>query len=74
MVAGVGCPQVTAIYKTAKALRGSGVYVNGDGGIEYSGDITIALAAGAHTVMLGKLLAGTTETPGEVIYGNETKP
>lgn len=74
IVAGVGCPQVTAIYNCSKALRGSGVSVNGDGGIEYSGDITIALAAGADTVMLGKLLAGTKETPGEVIYRDETKP
>jgi IMP dehydrogenase len=70
---GVGCPQVTAIYKCAKALRGSGVSVCGDGGIEYSGDITIALAAGADSVMLGKLLAGTTESPGDVIYRHDRK-
>ena len=68
MIAGVGCPQVTAIYNCSKELRGSGVTVWADGGIEYSGDITIALAAGADSVMLGKLLAGTEESPGEVIF------
>jgi len=67
IIAGVGCPQVTAVYNCAKALRGSGIPVCADGGIEYSGDIVIALAAGADSVMLGNLLAGTTETPGEVI-------
>lgn len=66
VIAGIGCPQVTAIYNCAKAVRGSGVPVCADGGIQYSGDITIALAAGAHSVMLGNLLAGTKETPGEV--------
>ncbi|MDO8593232.1 MAG: IMP dehydrogenase [bacterium] len=66
VVAGIGCPQVTAVYNCARALRGSGVPVCADGGIEYSGDVTVALAAGADSVMLGKILAGTDETPGEV--------
>jgi IMP dehydrogenase len=73
IIAGIGCPQVTAVYNCAKALRGSGVPVCADGGIEYSGDITIALAAGADSVMLGKLLAGTTESPGEIIYRHDKK-
>ena len=64
IVAGIGCPQVTAIYNCARAVRGSDVPVCGDGGIEYSGDVTIALAAGAANVMLGKVLAGTKEAPG----------
>lgn len=70
IIAGIGHPQVSAIYECAKAIRGSGVPVCGDGGIEYSGDITIALAAGADTVMMGKLLAGTTESPGETLFHN----
>ncbi|MDD4271322.1 MAG: IMP dehydrogenase [Patescibacteria group bacterium] len=70
VVAGIGCPQVTAVYNCARALRGSDVPVCADGGIEYSGDITVALAAGADSVMLGKMLAGTTETPGEVFIRN----
>jgi len=68
VIAGIGCPQVTAIYNCAKAVRGSGVPICGDGGIEYSGDIPIALAAGAHNVMMGKALAGTTESPGDIIH------
>ncbi|MDP2944336.1 MAG: IMP dehydrogenase, partial [bacterium] len=70
VVAGIGCPQVTAVYNCARALRGSGVPVCADGGIEYSGDVTVAIAAGADSVMLGKMLAGTTETPGEVFIKN----
>ena len=70
VVAGIGCPQVTAVYNCARALRGSGVAVCADGGIEYSGDITVALAAGADSVMLGKMFAGTDETPGEVFIRN----
>jgi len=73
IVAGVGCPQVSAVYNCAKALRGSGVPVCADGGIEYSGDITIALAAGASTVMIGKLLAAASESPGEVILSRDNK-
>ncbi|MDP2709499.1 MAG: IMP dehydrogenase [bacterium] len=70
VVAGIGCPQVTAVYNCARALRGSGVPVCADGGIEYSGDITVALAAGADCVMLGKMLSGTDEAPGEVFIRN----
>jgi len=73
IIAGIGCPQATAVYNCAKALRGTGVPVVADGGIEYSGDITIALALGAESVMLGKLLAGTTESPGEIIYNQGKK-
>ncbi|MEI6378742.1 MAG: IMP dehydrogenase [Candidatus Falkowbacteria bacterium] len=70
--AGIGCPQATAIYNCAKALRGSHTTVCGDGGINFSGDITIALALGASTVMLGRLLAGTDEAPGIKYYrGNK---
>ncbi len=68
IVSGIGHPQVSAIYECAKAIRGSGVPVCADGGIKYSGDITIALGTGADNVMLGNLLAGTTESPGEVIF------
>lgn len=70
IMAGVGCPQVTAIYQCAKAVRGSGVPICADGGIEYSGDVSIALAAGADNVMLGKVLAGTKESPGIVFWEN----
>ena len=73
IVTGAGCPQVTSVHGCAKALRGSGVSVCADGGIEYSGYITIALAAGADCVMLGKLLAGTTESTGDVIYRHDKK-
>lgn len=65
MVAGVGVPQMTAIMNVADALKNSHVKIISDGGIKYSGDIVKALAAGAHTVMLGSLLAGTDESPGE---------
>jgi IMP dehydrogenase len=66
MVAGVGMPQLTAISNVVKALEGSEVKVIADGGIRYSGDIVKALAAGAHCVMIGSLLAGTDEAPGQV--------
>ena len=67
IVAGVGLPQLSAVYEAAKALKGSGVCVIADGGIRFSGDVVKAIAAGADTVMIGSLLAGTEEAPGEVI-------
>jgi IMP dehydrogenase len=72
MIAGIGVPQISAIADVASALRGSDIGIIADGGIKYSGDIVKALAAGAHCVMLGSLLAGTDETPGERInYGGK---
>jgi IMP dehydrogenase len=67
VVAGVGIPQLSAIYNVAKALRNSGVPVIADGGLRYSGDIVKALAAGAQSVMAGSLFAGVEESPGETI-------
>jgi IMP dehydrogenase len=66
IVAGVGVPQITAIANVADALRGSGVPVIADGGVRYSGDVSKALAAGADAVMMGSMLAGTEESPGDV--------
>ncbi len=66
IVAGVGVPQISAVANVADALAGTGVPLIADGGIRFSGDISKAIAAGAHTVMLGGLLAGTEEAPGEV--------
>ncbi|MFC4590500.1 IMP dehydrogenase [Sphaerisporangium corydalis] len=70
VVAGVGAPQVTAIYEASLACGPAGVPVIGDGGLQYSGDIVKALTAGANTVMLGSLLAGCEESPGELIFIN----
>jgi IMP dehydrogenase len=67
VVSGAGVPQMTAIAECARATRGSGVPLISDGGIKYSGDITKAIAAGADTVMIGSLFAGTDESPGETI-------
>jgi IMP dehydrogenase len=70
VVAGVGVPQVTAIHEAAKACKPAGVPVIGDGGLQYSGDIAKALVAGADTVMLGGLLAGCDESPGDLVFVN----
>ncbi len=67
IVAGVGVPQITAIANVAQALQGTGIPLVADGGVRYSGDIAKAIAAGAHTVMMGSMFAGTEEAPGEVI-------
>jgi len=66
IVAGVGAPQITAISNVAKALEGTGVPLIADGGIRFSGDVAKAIVAGAHTIMLGGMFAGTEEAPGEV--------
>ncbi len=73
VIAGVGVPQLSAVYDVAKALEGTGVPLIADGGIRYSGDIVKALAAGAHSVMLGGMLAGVEESPGETIIFNGRK-
>jgi inosine-5'-monophosphate dehydrogenase len=68
VVAGAGMPQVTAIYECAQVAHAAGIPVIGDGGVQFSGDIAKAIAAGADTVMLGSLLAGCEESPGELVF------
>jgi IMP dehydrogenase len=70
VVAGVGMPQITAVMEVARACKPSGVPVIADGGIQYSGDIAKAIVAGAETVMLGGLLAGCEESPGDLVFHN----
>jgi IMP dehydrogenase len=73
VISGVGVPQISAIASAFQGMKGSGVPIIADGGIRYSGDIVKALAAGGHTVMLGSLLAGLAESPGQtVIYKGRT--
>ena len=73
IIAGIGVPQLSAVYDVAKALEGTGVPLIADGGIRYSGDIVKALAAGAYSVMLGGMFAGVEESPGETIIFNGRK-
>lgn len=73
VVAGVGVPQLSAVYDVAKALEGTGVPLIADGGLRYSGDVVKALAAGGYAVMIGSLVAGTEEAPGETILFNGRK-
>lgn len=71
---GIGSPQVSAVYECAKAIEGSGIPICADGGIKERGDISIAIAAGAENVMMGGMLAGTKESPGEVIRLEDGRP
>jgi IMP dehydrogenase len=73
IIAGIGVPQLTAIYEVSKALKNSGVPIIADGGIRYSGDIVKAIAAGAHSIMAGSLFAGVEESPGDTIIYNGRK-
>ncbi len=73
VVAGVGMPQLSAVYDVAKALEGTGIPLIADGGLRYSGDVVKALAAGGYSVMIGSLVAGTEEAPGETILFNGRK-
>lgn len=68
IIAGIGMPQVTAVYECAKAVRDKNIPICADGGLTYSGDIPIAIGAGASSVMMGSMLAGTDESPGEIVY------
>jgi len=67
IIAGIGMPQLTAVYESAKAIAGSGVPIIADGGVRFSGDLVKAIAGGASSVMIGSLLAGTDEAPGEMV-------
>lgn len=71
VVAGVGVPQLSAVYDVAKALKGTGIPLIADGGLRYSGDVVKALAAGGYSVMIGSLVAGTEESPGETIISTD---
>ncbi len=73
IIAGVGVPQITAIYDAASVAREYGKTIIADGGIKYSGDIVKAIAAGGNAVMLGSMFAGTTETPGQIITDGDKK-
>ena len=73
VVAGVGVPQLSAVYDVAKALKGTGIPLIADGGLRYSGDVVKALAAGGYCVMIGSLVAGTEESPGDTIIFNGRK-
>jgi IMP dehydrogenase len=73
VVAGVGVPQLSAVYEVSKALKGTGVPLIADGGLRYSGDVVKALAAGGYSVMIGSLVAGVEESPGETIIFNGRK-
>lgn len=73
IIAGVGVPQLSAVYDVAQALKGTGVPLIADGGLRYSGDVVKALAAGGYSVMIGSLVAGTEESPGETIIFNGRK-
>ena len=73
VVAGVGVPQLSAVYDVAKALQGTGIPLIADGGLRYSGDVVKALAAGGYSVMIGSLVAGTEESPGDTIIFNGRK-
>ena len=73
VISGVGVPQITAIFEAAEAAEASGTPIIADGGIRYSGDLTKAIAAGAHAVMIGGLFAGLAESPGEqILYQGRT--
>ena len=67
IIAGVGMPQLSAVYESTKAIKGSGIPVIADGGIRFSGDVVKGLAAGANSIMVGSLFAGTDEAPGDII-------
>ncbi len=71
VVAGVGVPELSAVYDVAKALKGTGIPLIADGGLRYSGDVVKALAAGGYSVMIGSLVAGTEESPGDTVTSTD---